>query len=92
MWVDAWPLERHRPASNLALGSTENAGMSRITMARHKNPAGNLSLPSNRYRDKPLPGAINLVFYDGHASQTPKEILWDYQWHKNGKNPATRPR
>ena len=55
MWVDAWPLERHRPASNLALGSTENAGMSRITMARHKYPAGNLSLPSSRYRDKPLP-------------------------------------
>ena len=43
MWVDAWPLERHRPASNLALGSAgENAGMARITLARHKYPAGNL--------------------------------------------------
>ena len=92
MWVDAWPLERHRPASNLALGSTENAGMSRITMARHKYPAGNLSLPSSKYRDKPLPGAINLVFYDGHASLTPNEKLWEYQWHKNWKNPAKRPR
>ena len=50
MWVDAWPLERHRPASNLGdLGNAgENAGMSRITLARHKYPAGNLSLPSSQ--------------------------------------------
>ena len=93
MWVDAWPQERDRPASNLALGNAgENAGMSRITLARHKYPAGNQSLPAIKYRDKPLPGAINLVFYDGHASLIPNERLWDYQWHKNWKNPAKRPR
>jgi prepilin-type processing-associated H-X9-DG protein len=92
MWVDAWPLERHRPASNLALGSGENAGMSRITLARHKYPAGNLSLPSSKYRDKPLPGAINMVFFDGHAAMAINEKLWEYQWHKNWKNPAKRPR
>jgi len=39
-----------------------------------------------------LPGAINLVFYDGHASLTPNEMLWEYHWHKNWKNPGKRPR
>jgi prepilin-type processing-associated H-X9-DG protein len=61
-------------------------------MARHKYPAGSLPLPSSKYRDKPLPGAINLVFYDGHASLTPNEMLWEYHWHKNWKNPGKRPR
>ena len=93
MWVDAWPQEIDRPASNLANGNAgENAGMARITVARHKYPAGNLPLPSSKYRDKPLPGAINLVFYDGHASLAPNEKLWGYQWHKNWKNPGKRPR
>jgi len=93
MWVDSWPQERDRCASNLALGNAgENAGMARITLARHNYPAGNQTLPAMKYRDRPLPGAINLVFYDGHASLAPNESLWGYQWHKNWKNPAKRPR
>ena len=93
MWVDAWPQERDRPASNLAAGNAgENAGMARITLARHKYPAGNLVLPSTRYRDKPLPGAITMVFFDGHAAMAVNEKLWEYKWHKNWKNPGKRPR
>jgi prepilin-type N-terminal cleavage/methylation domain-containing protein/prepilin-type processing-associated H-X9-DG protein len=93
MWVDAWPQEKDRCASNLAIGNAgENAGMARITLARHKYPASELSLPAARYRDKPLPGAINMVFFDGHASLTPNETLWEYQWHKKWKNPIKRPR
>jgi len=93
MWVDAWPQERDRPASNLATGSAgENAGMARITLARHKFSAGGLRLASNQYKNTALPGAINLVFYDGHAELAGNEKLWQFRWHKNWKAPAQRPK
>ena len=68
MWVDAWPQEKDRPASDLANGNAgQNAGMARITLARHKYSTGNTALPSSRFKNSILPGAINLVFFDGHA-------------------------
>ena len=93
MWVDAWPQERDRPASNLATGNAgENAGMARITLARHKYSAGGTSVLSRNFKNSALPGAINLVFYDGHAELAANEKLWQFRWHKNWKTPAQRPR
>ena len=90
---DAWPQERDRPASNLATGNAgENAGMARITLARHKYSAGGTSVPSRNYKNTALPGAINLVFFDGHAELAANEKLWQFRWHKNWKTPAQRPR
>ena len=74
--VDAWPQERDRPASNLATGNAgENAGMARITLARHKYSAGGTSVLSRNFKNSALPGAINLVFYDGHAELAANEEL-----------------
>ncbi len=93
MWVDAWPQERDRPASNLATGNAgENAGMARITLARHKYSAGGTSVLSRNFKNSALPGAINLVFYDGHAELATNEKLWQFRWHKNWKTPAQRPK
>ena len=93
MWVDAWPQEKDRPASDLANGNAgQNAGMARITLARHKYSTGNTALPSNRFKNSILPGAINLVFFDGHAEMASNEKLWQFHWHKNWKIPGQRPK
>ena len=87
MWVDAWPQERDRPASNLATGNAENAGMARITLARHKYSAGGTSVLSRNFKNSALPGAINLVFYDGHAELAANEKLWQFRCTKIGRHP-----
>ena len=92
MWVDAWPQAEDRPAADLATGNAgQNAGMSRITIARHNTTVGGSSLYSTRYRGQNPPGAINLVFYDGHVSLTGLRGLWDFEWHKNWKSPKNIP-
>lgn len=45
-----------------------------------------INKPSNR-----LPGANNLMFYDGHAEAVPLEGLWDLYWHRGYVPPVKRP-
>ncbi len=40
---------------------------------------------------RPLPGAINVAFWDGHAQIVPLERLWQLYWHKDYVPPAKRP-
>jgi prepilin-type processing-associated H-X9-DG protein len=90
MWVDAWPQEKDKPARNLLEGdSASSAGMSRVTIARHGS--GPANAPRNLGKGARMPGAINLVFADGHASVVQLEKLWELTWHKNWTNPPTRP-
>jgi prepilin-type N-terminal cleavage/methylation domain-containing protein/prepilin-type processing-associated H-X9-DG protein len=80
MWRNQWPMIKQRPASSLSKGSTENVGFSRITLTRH----GGVS-PGEEFRPKSkniLPGAINVVFSDGHAELTQLNDLWSLKWHK----------
>jgi prepilin-type N-terminal cleavage/methylation domain-containing protein/prepilin-type processing-associated H-X9-DG protein len=90
MWVDAWPQERDRAAANLLEGdSAANAGMSRITIARHGSGPNNV--PRTIPRGSRLPGTINVTFADGHASPIQNEQLWTLTWHKNWSNAVARP-
>ncbi|MBX3745930.1 MAG: type II secretion system protein [Verrucomicrobiae bacterium] len=90
MWIDAWPQERDRPAANLLEGdSAANAGLSRLTIARHG--AGPSGVPAQLPRGAKLPGAINLAFADGSATLVQLEKLWEYSWHKAWTNPPARP-
>src|SRR5882724_10443553 len=41
--------------------------------------------------NKPLPGAIDVVFFDGHVQLVPLDGLWQLQWHKSWNAPAKRP-
>ena len=38
-------------------------------------------------KGKPLPGAINMSFADGHAQLVKLPQLWTFYWHRNW-NPA----
>jgi prepilin-type N-terminal cleavage/methylation domain-containing protein/prepilin-type processing-associated H-X9-DG protein len=88
MWVDAWPQARDRAARNLAEGSSGlNAGLSRVAIARHGGitKSSNIPKPSSGR----LPGAINLVYADGHAGTTGLSQLWFLEWHKNYRPPRS---
>jgi len=48
-------------------------------------------IPRNWPRTKPLPGAINMGFYDGHCELVKLEQLWQLYWHTDYTPPAKRP-
>jgi prepilin-type processing-associated H-X9-DG protein len=48
-------------------------------------------VPTNWPRTRPLPGAINVGFYDGHCELVKLEQLWQMYWHKDYTPPAKRP-
>ena len=54
---------------------------------------GNRPYPVPRYwpRTRPLPGAINVVFYDGHDELVKLDRLWQLYWTKDWVPPARRP-
>ena len=48
-------------------------------------------IPTNWPRTRPLPGGINVGFYDGHCELVKLEQLWQLYWHGDYKPPAKRP-
>src|SRR5208282_6121733 len=89
VWVDGWPNEQEGPAKDLYWGS-QNTYMGRVTIARHGGAAP-ASAPRNITSSSSLPGGINIVFYDCHASYEKLNDLWTCDWHKNWIVPATIP-
>jgi prepilin-type N-terminal cleavage/methylation domain-containing protein len=80
VWVDGWPTASDAAAQNLYQGGNENTGMARITIARH----GSLKVaPTSRAPGAPLPGRINVEFYDGHPESVKLDDLWGLYWHKD---------
>ena len=52
----------------------------------HPNP-----VPRNWPITQPLPGAVNVTFYDGHVEAVKLERLWQIYWHAKWVPPAKRP-
>ncbi|MBU6401018.1 MAG: hypothetical protein KGS61_11915 [Verrucomicrobia bacterium] len=40
---------------------------------------------------QPLPGAVNVSFFDGHGELVKLDRLWQLDWHKDYQPPAKRP-
>jgi prepilin-type processing-associated H-X9-DG protein len=60
-----------------------------FTIPRHgKRP---IPRPNTWDTSKPLFGAINVAFFDGHAEQVPLERLWQLYWSRDWNAPAKRP-
>jgi prepilin-type N-terminal cleavage/methylation domain-containing protein len=89
VWVDGWPTETEGPAKDLYDGS-QNTFMGRYTIARHGGAAPG-SAPRNITTSSGLPGAIDMVFMDGHANIVKLNSRWTLDWHKNWNIPATIP-
>jgi prepilin-type N-terminal cleavage/methylation domain-containing protein/prepilin-type processing-associated H-X9-DG protein len=65
-------------------------GMESVLIARHgRRPSK--KLPDTWPSDKPLPGAINITFFDGHVQLVRLDDLWQLPWRKDWKAPAQRP-
>lgn len=98
VWPDVWP-KATDPASltggtaNLyeGIGANPQYGpMPRILIARHwgKPPS---QAPRAAPANQPLPGAINVVFADGHGARVKLDDLWQLYWHSGYVPPAKRP-
>ena len=41
-------------------------------------------------RNQPLPGAVNVAFFDGHGETVKLDNLWQLYWHADYKPPVSR--
>jgi len=89
-WVDGWPLENDAPSRDLYAGSDNTTGMDRRTIARHNYKAPGAA-PRYVAPGKPLVGAVNVAFVDGHAGAVRLEQLWTLYWHVGWETPGVRP-
>jgi prepilin-type N-terminal cleavage/methylation domain-containing protein/prepilin-type processing-associated H-X9-DG protein len=90
------PLESDYPAKDLVDGYDAAASpigpistMAAVTIPRHGNrPA---RVPTDWPLNQPLPGAINVGFFDGHVETAKLERLWQFYWHADYQPPTLRP-
>jgi prepilin-type N-terminal cleavage/methylation domain-containing protein/prepilin-type processing-associated H-X9-DG protein len=91
MWVDSWPTATDPPARNLfEQASPAAAGINRFTVGRHGSVAPKGALKQVG-AGQPLPGAINIGFFDTHVELIKLDRLWDFYWHRNYVPPTRRP-
>ena len=98
VWPDAWPEDNSSPGlgiddpcHNLQTGyckdqSGGGEGMDRYLISRHGPHRPNLP-SANANLTQPLPGGINMVFFDGHVEDVSLDILWSLYWHLNWTSP-----
>ena len=48
-------------------------------------------VPRNWPAERPLPGAVNVAFIDGHGELVKLDRLWLLSWHVDYEAPAKRP-
>jgi prepilin-type N-terminal cleavage/methylation domain-containing protein len=89
VWVDGWPKETEGPAQDLYNGA-EYTFMGRLTIARHGGAAPR-SAPRSITSSSGMPGGINIVFYDCHASFVKLNDFWTLYWHQGWVPPASIP-
>jgi len=85
------------PAEDLYWGVTDGnvytaeggKWMTFFTIPRHGHRPSRA--PTYWPTSQPLPGAINIGFYDGHGELLPLEKLWQLYWHRNYEPPHKRP-
>ena len=85
------------PAEDLYWGVTDGnvytaeggKWMTFFTIPRHGHRPSRA--PTYWPTSQPLPGAINIGFYDGHGELSPLEKLWQLYWHRNYEPPHKRP-
>lgn len=84
---DSFPIESQGPAKDLYNGNTAvGKDMARYTIARHGSRApGRASITTS----VGIPGSINTLFFDDHATVTRLSDLWTLNWHAGWTPPAT---
>ena len=60
-----------------------------MTIPRHGTRPS--PVPRQWPSDRPLPGAVNVAFFDGHSELVKLDRLWQLYWHREYQPPAKRP-
>ena len=86
IWWVVWPAESDHG------GFFTVSDMLWVAIARHGSrpnpvPPRWVNWPA----DQPLPGAVNVSFFDGHGELVKLDRLWQLDWHKDYQPPAKRP-
>lgn len=89
-----WPWADDKPATDLYTGDRglkiySLGGMETINIPRHGNRPHNI--PRNHLESQPLPGAINVGFFDSHVELVKLDNLWQLSWYPDYEAPAKRP-
>ncbi len=94
-WTGGLPCARDFPSTRLANPNefricfpVSMLGMENFTTPRHGNRPR--SIPLDWPCDKPLPGAVNVSFFDGHGEMVKLDRLWQLYWHRDYQPPAKR--
>ena len=83
-WQDSYPTGGNLPSDAVM------APISRLALPRHGSRPN--TTPSSPWpKAQPLPGAVNVSFYDGHSETVKLDALWQIYWHKDYVPPAKRP-
>jgi prepilin-type processing-associated H-X9-DG protein len=89
IFVVACPHPMDLPATNLYSGDGSFFSMKSMNIPRHgKRPR---PVPRNWPRSAPLPGAVNIAFFDGHGQAVVLDKLWQMYWQTDYVPPAKRP-
>lgn len=59
-----------------------------MALPRHRRPS---ALLKSHRPELPLPGAVNVSFFDGHVEQLRPDSLWQLHWHRDYNPPTKRP-
>lgn len=90
--IMALPMPDSLPATDLYHGTRPdnwNCSMGTVNIPRHGNRPKVVS--RNWPETSPLPGAINVGFFDGHVRVVRLDDLWGLKWSRDYEPPAKRP-
>jgi prepilin-type N-terminal cleavage/methylation domain-containing protein/prepilin-type processing-associated H-X9-DG protein len=85
------PLASDQPPKDLFLGYSSDVSGSMCFVAIPRHGSRPNPVPRNWPNNQPLPGAINVAFFDGHVQLVKLDKLWQLYWHRDHKPPAKRP-
>jgi prepilin-type N-terminal cleavage/methylation domain-containing protein len=64
-------------------------GMREVATPRHGSRPN--AIPAQWPFNQPLPGAVDVIFYDGHVDLVKLDFLWQLHWSKGWNPPIRRP-
>ena len=76
-------------ATKHSLGRMAGYTMQGVAIPRHGNRPS--PVPATWPVSEPLPGAVNVVFFDGHVATVKLDALWQLYWHVDYQPPDRRP-
>jgi prepilin-type N-terminal cleavage/methylation domain-containing protein/prepilin-type processing-associated H-X9-DG protein len=89
------PFSNSPPATDLYMGRTPDLALNAcmaigsMNIPRHqKRPS---SIPRNWPTNLPMPGSVNVAFFDGHAQPIKLDDLWQLYWNTFYVPPTKRP-